>query len=637
MSNNKLAKNKARLEGSAGTGRQLFGFPLWLVLGLAALLGLAVLSMAVHNASREHGHVTRIYLDRADSLIWALEAGTRTWMGWQSERALLQPLIEETADQPGIVYMAVVSRAGVILAHSDSARVGRTIDGALLPPGAPPEKAQWRILDAPGLLEGESLPVFEVYREFSPVRDNWRRGPRRHMMEERAHGRHMMAPRSDQARDAGPARRDWRDWRDGGQTGNRDDSSTFAMVGFALQPYAAALKGDRANSIFTAALVAALALGGILCLFWAYSYRRSRRLLKNTQALAAEVMNSMPLGLITTDPRGNIGQANPEALRLLGLSAGETAGRPLDSLPGQNWRDMAEKLKRKRRLPEQEAALPWPAGPKPVSPRPVSLSASQIRGENGEFLGCVVLIRDIAEMKRLQEELRRGERLGVLGSLAAGVAHEIRNPLSSIKGLATYLAQKAPAGGPEEEAARTMVAEVGRLNRVVTELLEFSRPAAVQAAETDVNAVIERALRLAGADLQAKDIRVDYRPEPGFPKARLDGERLTQALLNLFLNAVQAMADGGNLRVTLERDEDQRRFRLGVRDTGGGIAPADMASIFTPYFTTKASGTGLGLAIVQQIAEGHGGRVLVESKPGEGSAFTLLLPLDPADNGDLSA
>ena len=626
MPNNQTAKIKNR---TGGTGRLLFGFPLWLVLGLVSVLGLAVLIMALHNAAREHDHVTRNYLDRADSLIWALEAGTRTWMGFQSERALLQPLIEETAAQPGVVYMAVVDQSGVILAHSDPEQVGRTLQPGLLPAGPPPEKAQWRILDNVRLSDGESVQVCEVYREFSPVRDNRREGPRRHR-EERMHGRHRMRemppppPAGRQLPEPGGRRQAWPPAE--GQSGG---ASTFAMVGFDHQPYMEALEGDRSNNIFIASLVAALALGGIVALFWADSYRRSRRLLKNTQALAAEVMSSMPLGLVTTDPRGNIGLGNPAALRLLNLSPDEVEGAPLDSLPGLDWKRVAEELKRKHRLPEQELTLHGPEGASPVS-----LSASQIRGEGGEFLGCVVLLRDIAEMKRLQEELRRSERLSALGSLAAGVAHEIRNPLSSIKGLATYLAQKVPPGGPEEEAARTMVAEVGRLNRVVTELLEFSRPAAVQPAETDLNAVIGRALRLAGADLQAKNIRVDYQPDPALPKAGLDAERLTQALLNLFLNAVQAMEAGGALVVRLEKEPDPaggERFRLSVRDSGVGIAPEALASIFTPYFTTKAAGTGLGLAIVQQIVEGHGGRVLVESQPGQGSTFTLLLPLNPED------
>lgn len=634
MPNNQVLKNNMPNSGSKGSGasgRLLFGFPLWLVLGLVAVLGLAVLIMAVHNAAREHDHVTRNYLDRADSLIWALEAGTRTWMGFQSERALLQPLIEETASQPGIIYMAVVDQNGVILAHSDPDQVGQSLSPGLLPAGPPPQEAQWRILSNVNLSDGESVQVCEVYREFAPVRDNRREGPRKHR-EERMHGRHRLReappppppPAGRPKPEPGGHRQAWPERQ-------TPAASTFALVGFDYQPYLEALEGDRSSNIFIASLVAALALGGIVALFWADSYRRSRRLLKNTQALAAEVMSSMPLGLITSDPRGNIGLGNPAALKLLGLDSDQVEGAPLDSLPGLDWRRIAEELKRKRRLPEQELTLHGPEGASPVS-----LSASQIRGESGEFLGCVVLLRDIAEMKRLQDELRRSERLSALGSLAAGVAHEIRNPLSSIKGLATYLSRKVPAGGPEEEAARTMAAEVDRLNRVVTELLEFSRPAAVQPAETDLSAIIERALRLAGADLQAKGIRVDYRPDQALPKACLDAERLTQALLNLFLNAVQAMEAGGTLSVGLASEADPsgggERFRLSVSDTGCGIDPEALTSIFTPYFTTKAAGTGLGLAIVQQIAEGHGGRVLVESKPGQGSTFTLLLPLERAGN-----
>lgn len=242
---------------------------------------------------------------------------------------------------------------------------------------------------------------------------------------------------------------------------------------------------------------------------------------------------------------------------------------------------------------------------------------------DGQFLGHLFLLRDLGELRRLQEQVRRNERLTALGSLAAGVAHEIRNPLSSIKGFATYLSGKVQ--GQDQEAARAMVQETDRLNRVVTELLEFARPARMQRKDVDVNQLVERALRLIRADTEAKGIRVVFTPDKALPHALLDAERLTQALLNLFLNAVQAMDPGGVLHITAVLE--QGRIALRIADTGCGMPEDLLPGIFNPYFTTKTSGTGLGLAIVHRIIEAHGGEVKVESRVGQGTVFTLLLPV----------
>jgi two-component system sensor histidine kinase HydH len=232
-----------------------------------------------------------------------------------------------------------------------------------------------------------------------------------------------------------------------------------------------------------------------------------------------------------------------------------------------------------------------------------------------------------AEIKRLQAEAQRNERLTALGRLASGVAHEIRNPLSTIKGVATYLAKRMQPGGREEEAANAMMSEVDRLNRVVSELLDFARPAAIIPAENNLREVVDRALRLAEADIRAKRIKVHIEESPGFPPVFISPERFTQVLLNLFLNAVQAMEADGELRVAMRRNPGDGVFSVSVADNGKGIPEDEQAAIFTPYFTTKPSGAGLGLAIVHQIVEGHGGSIRVDSAPGAGAEFTVTLPL----------
>jgi two-component system sensor histidine kinase HydH len=253
------------------------------------------------------------------------------------------------------------------------------------------------------------------------------------------------------------------------------------------------------------------------------------------------------------------------------------------------------------------------------------VSASKIINEDQLFLGYLFIMRDLAEIRQLQQQLRRSERLSALGNLAAGMAHEIRNPLSSIKGFATFLLGKV---GQENDAnaAKMLIQEVDRLNRVVSGLLEFARPDTIQLAPTALTPIVERALKLCASDAANKDIAVRFTPTADLPLIAADADRLAQALLNLFLNAIQAMDKGGALDIASCRDQATSKILLRIADTGEGIAPEALSAIFDPFVTGRASGTGLGLAIVHRIVEQHGGVIRVESERGKGSVFFLYLP-----------
>ena len=171
-----------------------------------------------------------------------------------------------------------------------------------------------------------------------------------------------------------------------------------------------------------------------------------------------------------------------------------------------------------------------------------------------------------------------------------------------------------------------MAQEVDRLNRVITELLDFARPSDLKTRSTDVGSLIEHSLRLVRQDAEGKKITVTFDRNAGLPVIAIDPDRLTQALLNLYLNAIQAMENGGTLAVRAAAD-GRGGVRIEVEDSGKGIAPESLSSIFNPYFTTKSSGTGLGLAIVQKIIEAHRGEVKVKSTPDRGTTFNILLPV----------
>ncbi len=238
------------------------------------------------------------------------------------------------------------------------------------------------------------------------------------------------------------------------------------------------------------------------------------------------------------------------------------------------------------------------------------------------------MARQMLEKNRqLEAEVRRREKLAAVGDLAAGVAHELRNPLSSIKGYASYLGGRFPEGSEDREAARIMVQEVDRLNRVISDLIGVSRPTDIHPRRVDMASLADNTLRLLAQDAAQRGISL---VREGEGEAWLDPDRFRQALLNVCLNAVEAMKDGGELRLDLKTRGDS--LVLDVRDNGPGIEQNILERIFDPYFTTKSQGTGLGLAMVLKVTEAHGGSVRITSEtsgPDRGTTVHFILPATP--------
>jgi two-component system sensor histidine kinase HydH len=225
----------------------------------------------------------------------------------------------------------------------------------------------------------------------------------------------------------------------------------------------------------------------------------------------------------------------------------------------------------------------------------------------------------------IEEQLRRADRLSALGELSAGMAHEIRNPLGSIRGTAEILQDGIESSDPRYEFTRILIKEVDRLNRVVQNFLDFARPAEKERSAVDVGGLLREVLTLTRLHAQKNGVKIEL--EVGeTPPVQANPEQIKQAFLNLILNALQAMPDGGTLTLAAETEED--RLRLRFSDTGQGIPQENLERVFNPFFTTRSNGTGLGLAITHRIIQGHGGRMEVESRVGEGTTFTVILPVD---------
>ncbi len=230
---------------------------------------------------------------------------------------------------------------------------------------------------------------------------------------------------------------------------------------------------------------------------------------------------------------------------------------------------------------------------------------------------------EIESLHRTQ--MSRAEHLATLGELATGLAHEIRNPLAGIAGVIDIVGRDLPATSPAKSVVKDVRLEIAQINRIVTDLLETARPRAPEMRFSNLNTTVEHAVMLARQQVLSKPIRIDFSPAPGLPDVEHDSDQLHQVLLNLLLNAVQAIDGSG--KVTVEVRHESEFAVVAVNDSGRGIPPEHVQHIFRPFYTTKGNGTGLGLSLSRRIVEQHHGRIDVTSEIGKGTQFQVYLPL----------
>jgi len=229
------------------------------------------------------------------------------------------------------------------------------------------------------------------------------------------------------------------------------------------------------------------------------------------------------------------------------------------------------------------------------------------------------------EIERLHRtQMSRAEHLATLGELAAGLAHEIRNPLAGIAGVIEIISRDLPSTSPARAVVKDVRQEVAQINRILTDLLETARPHTPQICRSNINTTVEHAVMLARQQVISRPIKIELQQAPDLPEVEHDSDQIHQVLLNLLLNAVQAMEGPGTVRVEIgSRDV---YATVVVSDTGRGIPPQNLSNIFRPFYTTKGNGTGLGLSLARRIVEEHHGRIEVSSVVGQGSKFEVVLP-----------
>ena len=327
--------------------------------------------------------------------------------------------------------------------------------------------------------------------------------------------------------------------------------------------------------------------------------------------LLCSVLESISAGVVVVDREGLIVAFNRAAERMTSFRREEVEGKPFGLLFPERWL-------REGRVLEERWEQKW-----------IRVVPSPLKGEAAR--GWVLVLEDVTELKKWQQQAMRNEGLSAMGEVAAQVAHEIRNPLGVIKLFASLLRKEFDGDGRRGELLEHILIGVKEIEGVLGNLLLFVRPQAPVFRTIDLRAPLREVLSFVDPLLEENGIRMVERISRSPLEIEGDGELLKQVFYNVVLNAVQAMPEGGTLRVSTTRRRSrikgQRMVEVAVADSGVGIPPEDLQRIFSPFFTTKERGTGLGLTVVHRIVEIHGGLVEVESEVGKGTTFRISIPL----------
>ena len=567
--------------------------PAWSIVAAVLTLLMIIAVSTYRNMSRETGRMEESLIREGLVIIRAIEAGVRADSpATPPDPQRLQKLVEEVSREPEIARVLIFDGEGRILAASRQ-------------PGAPPDKisgaSSFRLLlkEKGMITRYRELPggpqVFDVIQPFRPfayhVAPSLARGP-----EERA----------------GQMERPLRRWAE----------DKMIALSLRLETFEAARLQDRHHTLLMAAILIALGTGALYFIFVVQNYSLVDRTLERMKSYTENVMESMADGLISLDREGRIVTLNRQAAEILGSGRERLEGRNITDLLGHGVAEILGPPETRALVRDQEIEIRRGPGVRIA----LSLSAAPLRDDTGQELGSVILIKDLRQIRELQEKVRRSERLASLGRLAAGVAHEIRNPLSSIRGFAQYFQKRFKGQAEEEGYASVMIREVDRLNRVITELLDFAGPKEPRREPHSLEEIADHALKLLAPDIEARKVTVVKEYEPGLPPIPVDRDQISQVFINILLNAIQSMGEGGEIRIGMRRSASPPGIEVRIADTGAGIPADDLEKVFEPFFSRKRKGTGLGLAIVHQIIAGHRGEIGVESAAGKGTTFRIILP-----------
>ena len=353
------------------------------------------------------------------------------------------------------------------------------------------------------------------------------------------------------------------------------------------------------------------------------------------------IFNAIQEGVIVTDSKGKINYVNQAACELFGFTREDCLGHKIsERLRGLDWneiaggaekvisRDMEVFYPENRILNFYVVPLPGENGKRPKRPQPTA-APTQSPANTPDLVGYAVILRDITETRRSTEQTIESERISALTLLAAGVAHELGNPLNSLHihlQLMERRVRKLPedARAPLQNSIEVAKEEITRLDSIINQFLRAVRPAPLETKPTNLNTLVSESVAFLEAEITDRNILVEQELAAELPLLEVDRDQMKQAFYNVIKNAFQAMKSEGILRIATAANEDF--ISITFADTGGGISSDHMSNVFQPYYTTKAKGSGLGLLIVRRIVRAHGGEIDLVSTEGLGLTLTIRLP-----------
>ncbi|HBQ20718.1 MAG: hypothetical protein A2Z91_06990 [Deltaproteobacteria bacterium GWA2_38_16] len=344
---------------------------------------------------------------------------------------------------------------------------------------------------------------------------------------------------------------------------------------------------------------------------------------KELEDLNKIIIDNMTSGLLTTDLQNNIIYFNQAAEKITGLHFSTIYKKNIFDIFPDLKKHWIKKAPSKKEVPVRKIFHFKNASTIELT---LGFALSDLKDAYNQKCGNILIFEDLTKTIEMEQHVQRTDKLAAIGKLAAGIAHEIRNPLASVSGSIEMLSREIEVKDENKKLMNIILKETDRLNSLVNEFLDYVRPSEKKQTLFKINHIIEDTLMAFSMDKQAsKHIEMKFTPENKNLEIKGDKEKIKQIFWNLFLNAAQAMPEGGKINIRSYAQDEQ--LYIDIEDTGEGIDEENIKKIFDPFFTTKPKGTGLGLSMVHKIIEAHQGRISVNSKVGKGTTFTLIFPL----------
>lgn len=392
-----------------------------------------------------------------------------------------------------------------------------------------------------------------------------------------------------------------------------------------------ALWQSRSDLIVETLLVFLVSAIGIAALITFLHYDTTRRTLEEVKGLARNILQSIPTGVLTINREGIVSAMNPAAEAVLNRTSSELLSKEYNVVfpEADPIRQALDEALRDHRHVSQKDFL-YECGD--LNPRTIRVSTADLTGDDKKPAGVILQAQDITEWLGLERRVHVAEKLAALHTLSAGVAHELRNPLSAMDLNLHLLEEEFTEHGTRTEAGarylRVLNAECRRFSGILDNFLKFARPGSLGLHEVDIRALIDHIMTLMRFEAQERQIRLEQVPNEELPSVLGDETQISQVLVNIVVNAFHAMPNGGLCQISaMQREAEGKRWvEIAVKDSGVGIAKKQLSRLFEPFYTTKPSGTGLGLAIAYRIMQDHGGTIQVSSAPGSGTTVVTQFP-----------